>query len=180
MGLPKSQLEIQGQPILQYLLDQFHWPGPTLLVTSPGRQNPPAAAHFTREVSDPTPDQGPLRGLLTALEHSSTPLLLACTTDMPLVRPNHLHWLLGQYSSHPDSLGLFIQPSAGPIEPFPSLFHTAAAPSITNQLQQSRRSVHGLARLSQFTTLPSPADWNSQVWTNLNNRNDLHQFLNSL
>jgi len=145
MGLPKSHLEIHGQPILQYLLNQFRWPGPTLLVTSPGRQNPPAASLFGREVSDPIPDQGPLRGLLTTLEHSTTPLVLACTTDMPLVRPMHLHWLLDQFSSHSQSLGLMIQTQAGRIEPFPSLFHTSAANPIAQQLQQVRRSVHGLA-----------------------------------
>jgi len=177
MGLPKSHLEIHGQPILQYLLQQFRWTGPTLLVTSPGRQNPPAASFFDREVSDPIPDQGPLRGLLTALEHSTTPMVIACTTDMPLVRSMHLHWLLDQFSSHSQSLGLMIQPQAGRIEPFPSLFHTSAAYPIAQQLQQSRRSVHGLARISHFTILPAPAEWGSTVWTNLNNRKDLQEFL---
>jgi molybdopterin-guanine dinucleotide biosynthesis protein A len=180
MGLPKSHLEIHGQPILQYLLRRFQWPGPTLLVTSPGRQNPPAASEFNLEVADPIPDQGPLRGLLTALEHSSTPWVLACTTDMPLVQPLHLHWLLEQSSSHPDSLGLMIQPQAGQIEPFPSLFHTSATDPIAQQLLQSRRSVHGLARLSGFSVVSAPAEWDSKVWTNLNNRNDLHQFLDTL
>lgn len=180
MGLPKSLLEIRRQPILAWLLDQFQWPGPTLLVTSPGRQNPPAASRFDREACDPIPDQGPLRGLLTALENSTTPLVLACTADMPMVRSIHLYSLLELIPQHPNSLGLMVQSSTGQIEPFPSLFRKDAAGPIARQLQQSRRSVQGLTQLQDFAVIAAPDQWDSTVWTNLNNRRDLQEFLDRL
>src|SRR5438552_17571218 len=70
MGKPKALLEINGRPILAYLLEQFAWPGPTLLVTAPGREKPPGHELFSREVVDPVAGEGPLRGILTALEGS--------------------------------------------------------------------------------------------------------------
>src|ERR1700722_14126455 len=77
MGLPKSHLKYKEQPILKWLLRQIQWPGPTLLVTAPGVAHPPAAELFDREAVDPVDGLGPLRGLLTALEQSSTPIVAA-------------------------------------------------------------------------------------------------------
>ena len=68
MGQPKGLLTLKGQPILDYLLDALAWPGPTLLVTAPGREHPPGWERFDNEAADPESGGGPLRGVLTALE----------------------------------------------------------------------------------------------------------------
>ena len=86
MGMPKAHLTIDGRPILDYLLDEIPWPGPTMLVTAPGREHPPGWKRFTHEVTDPAARQQPLRGVLTALENLATPLLLILTVDMPAIR----------------------------------------------------------------------------------------------
>src|SRR5436305_504355 len=83
MGRPKANIQLRGRPILEYLLDQFVWPGPTLLVTAPGHEKPPGWERFDREVSDPVAGSGPLRGVMTALESISTPLVAIVTVDMP-------------------------------------------------------------------------------------------------
>src|SRR2546430_17661938 len=67
MGKPKAWLEFNGKPILEHLLDRWRWPGETILITSPSRENPPGSLRFNREIIDAVPDQGPLRGMLTAL-----------------------------------------------------------------------------------------------------------------
>src|SRR3954467_6767125 len=72
MGKPKGGLLIDDRPILEYLLDRFRWPGPTLLVTAPGREHPPGCQRFDLEAVDPVSDAGPLRGILTALENATT------------------------------------------------------------------------------------------------------------
>src|SRR5690242_5929498 len=106
MGKPKALLHVRGQPILQYLLARFRWPGPTLLVTAPSRERPPACERFDREVVDPVPGQGPLRGVLTALDSIATETLVVATVDMPEVSPAQLQWLLEQLDQHPASLGV--------------------------------------------------------------------------
>jgi hypothetical protein len=51
-GCPKAEIRIEGRPILEHLLDAIRWPGPTMLVTAPGREHPPANERFDREVVD--------------------------------------------------------------------------------------------------------------------------------
>jgi|GEM_PF-3070246 len=100
MGSPKTHLQICGRPILEYLLNVIQWPGPRMLVTAPGRQHPPGCERFDREVCDPTA-AGPLRGILTALENMATDHLLVITADMPVIRTEHLCWLLQELSGLP-------------------------------------------------------------------------------
>jgi molybdopterin-guanine dinucleotide biosynthesis protein A len=59
MGGPKGVLALDGRPILERLLDRLDWPGPTLLVTAPGREHPPGWRRFTNEVTDPVAGEGP-------------------------------------------------------------------------------------------------------------------------
>jgi molybdopterin-guanine dinucleotide biosynthesis protein A len=62
MGKAKALLRIGNQPILTYLLERFAWRGPTMLVSSPGREHPPGAEEFDVEVVDPVEGMGPVRG----------------------------------------------------------------------------------------------------------------------
>src|SRR5918993_4259845 len=96
MGRPKAELQVAGVPILRHLLRRFDWPGPTLLVTAPGRERPTGHEAFTREVSDPSPGHGPLRGILTAIEHARTPSLVVVAVDMPFVARDQLAWLAAE------------------------------------------------------------------------------------
>ena len=87
MGFAKGELNIDGRPILSHLLERFAWPGWTLLVTAPGREHPSGWEGFTREVSDPEAGQGPLRGVLTALEQARMPGSPSKTTGFPTFTP---------------------------------------------------------------------------------------------
>src|SRR5438105_10503881 len=105
MRKPKGLLDVRGQPILGYLLDRMRWPGPTMLVTAPGRQRPPGWERFGCEVVDPVAGQGPLRGVLTALESTRTETIVVATVDMPEIGLAQLEWLVGQLWAHPAALG---------------------------------------------------------------------------
>ena len=181
MGGPKGEIRIGGQPILSYLLDRFSWPGPILLVTAPGREHPPAWERFDREVVDPVSDQGPLRGILTALENLKTPLLLVATLDMPGVQRSQLLWLLDEMRKSPKRLGLMLRRSEGKtIEPFPSVFRTDARDTINRRIQSGRLSVQKLVEEKSFETVVAPASWDPQIWANLNVPADLTNFTNSM
>lgn len=173
MGQPKSALQIHGQPILRFLLDWFQWPGPTMVVTAPGREHPPGCESFDLEAVDPESGQGPLRGILTALQNSPTSAVIVTTVDMPCVHPLQLHWLCEQSGD-----GVMIQ-NGSRIEPFPSLFRTPAATVIEEQLKRHRRSVHGLATLPGFRTIAAPQDWPADWMTNLNTPDEYRAFIDS-
>jgi molybdopterin-guanine dinucleotide biosynthesis protein A len=180
MGIPKAQIHLHGQPILEHLLLRFNWPGPTLLVTAPGREHPPGAASFSREVIDPLPAQGPLRGLLTALENAQTDQTIVATVDMPAITSTHLNHLITLLDQHPAFDAVMLRRSDAPadsLEPFPSIYRTSATPIVRAQLQSGHPSMHALARHPRIKVLPAPADWPPLVWTNLNHPSELEDYL---
>jgi molybdopterin-guanine dinucleotide biosynthesis protein A len=171
MGKPKSLLEVRGRPILAYLLDRFAWPGPTMLVTSPGREHPPGADRLNREVTDPVADEGPLRGVLTALEACHTELLIVTTVDMPGIGREQLEWLLEalrDYRPH----GAVMLRRGEMIEPFPLALDKDWVDIVTDQLDRGTRSVHSLAGHTLAQVLDAPSDWSPDDWVNLNRPDD--------
>jgi molybdopterin-guanine dinucleotide biosynthesis protein A len=179
MGMPKAQLELEGKPILQWLLDQLQWPGPTLLVTAPAVVDPPGSQLFDRTAVDPVDGAGPLRGVLSALEHLDTPLAAIITVDMPRIEKRHLAWLVESLLSSGDSLGVMCRVRVGQeqrIESFPCVLRAQAAECVAARLASGRSSVQGLCDMPRFCALDAPADWPAETWTNLNHRDDLAAF----
>ena len=168
MGKPKALLKIGDQPILSYLIERFEWEGPTMLVTSPGREKPPGAEGFDVEVIDPVEGMGPVQGVLTALENAQTKTVLMASVDMPLVGREHLLWLVDQLG---DSCGLMIK-RENQIEPFPSIFR-----KVRHEMVPSMRS---FASIEGFAVLSAPTAWPDDIWTNLNEPGDLAALQNSI
>src|SRR3954470_4169097 len=100
MGRAKAELVIAGKPILVHLLDQIAWQGETMLVTAPGREHSPGCERFDREVVDPVAGEGPLRGVLTAMESLETECAILLSVDMPGIGARQLHWLLHSLDHH--------------------------------------------------------------------------------
>jgi molybdopterin-guanine dinucleotide biosynthesis protein A len=174
MGTPKGHLTLAGHPILEYLLRRFAWPGPTLLVTAPGRENPPGHDAFTREAVDPIAGQGPLRGILTALNVADG-IVITTTVDMPGLLPTHILWLLDRLAERPSLAALMLR-HGHRIEPFPAVFRPSAADPIRSRLDTGRLSVHALLDHPTFATIDAPADWPDETWTNLNRPEDVEAF----
>ncbi|HWE02572.1 MAG TPA: molybdenum cofactor guanylyltransferase [Tepidisphaeraceae bacterium] len=179
MGGPKGRLTLAGQPILEYLLDRLVWAGPTMLITAPGREHPPGWRRFHREISDPASGGGPLRGILTALEHLQSPYLIVLTIDMPGVRLPHCAWLLHALHNDSPRLGVMSRRrilNEVQIEPFPCALRLDAISAVAGRLSQEKRSVQGLLSDPGFVAVDPPGDWPNEVWTNLNAPEDLERF----
>ena len=176
MGLPKGELRIGEQPILQYLLSKWNWPGPTLLVTAPDREHPPAYELFDREVTDPIAGEGPLRGIVTALENCAiADAIIVATCDMPLVTRDMLDHLIAQLLNDADLFGVMTR-RGDDVEPFPFAIRPIALELLQTRLAAGARSLHSLAKLDQFHLFPAPAGWSDRVWTNLNHPGDLKRW----
>lgn len=172
MGFAKAELRLHGRPIFQVLFEQFAWPGPTLLVTAPGREHPNGCELFTQELVDPAAGQGPLRGLLTALENSPAETLVVAAVDMPFVGHEQMRWLAESIGQRPDTLGLMLR-RGNNVEPLPSAFRPGAIPHVRRRLESGRRSLHGLLEEPGFVVVDVPADWPARTWANLNSPDDL-------
>jgi molybdopterin-guanine dinucleotide biosynthesis protein A len=184
MGRPKAELRVGDRPILEYLLRRFTWDGPTMLVTAPGRERPSGGEKFDREVSDPPGAKvGPMRGVLTALQHAATPHVIITPLDMPLVRREQFDILLGALRDRPEVSGVMwrrLVDQSDEIEPFPCALRSGAAETISRQLELHRRSMRALAHLPQFMTIELPVEIPDEVWTNLNEPEDAERFLHDV
>ena len=175
MGRPKGELRVWDVSILEYLLERWKWDGPTILVTAPGREHPPGWERFDREVRDAASGEGPLRGIVTALENcADAERLVVATCDMPLVTRQMLD---GVVEGLIGSIGVMMRRSDA-IEPFPMALRAGALNVLKDRLARGERSLQSLASQSGFTCIDAPAD--PSVWTNLNNPDDYQRFTASL
>ena len=179
MGRAKGLLTIAGRPILSHILKSSRWLGPTLLVTSPGRENPPGAEKFDAQAVDPLAGLGPMRGVLTALEHATTDCVLVVPVDMPAVGSVALQWLGAALLQRTEASIVFLKRKSGEddlIEPLPAGFRQSAADMLRERLREGRRSLHGLAGEARVQTIECPADWPAETWTNLNFPDDVARY----
>lgn len=177
MGEPKSELRINNQPILEFLLNRWKWSDPTLLVTAPGRQHPAGWQAFDREVVDEIPRQGPLRGIVTALENSlHAQALIVATCDMPLVTRAMLDHLVATLEANEHALAVMAK-HEDQVEPFPIIMRASMIEQLNERLRSADRSIHSLAGIERVMVIDAPPDWDARVWTNLNSPDDYRSFI---
>lgn len=182
MGQPKAELKIATKPMLTYLLERFSWNGPTLLVIAPGQRLPPGADLFDTVATDAVSGEGPLHGVLTALEDAKTEFVLVATVDMPAIGPEHLHHIHSLLRARPqrDAVMLHQHAEPGAVEPFPSAYRRRRSAGIIRaQFEAGMRAVRNLRKLSCVDVLPAPLTWQPSVWFNLNVPSDVDVFLGS-
>ena len=110
----------------------------------------------TTFLPDEIPGAGPAGGLLTALRHSSGPiLLLAC--DMPALTADALRWLRERAALSPHTPGIAAV-QGEQVEPLFALYRPACLPALEQRLAAGRRSLQGLlaALPFVFTEVPAP------------------------
>jgi molybdopterin-guanine dinucleotide biosynthesis protein A len=183
MGRAKGLLSLDGQPIVERLLDRLAWAGATILVTAPGRERPPGWQRFDLEVVDPVDGQGPLRGLLTAIEAAQTSEIVAVAIDMPGLTSAPLLWMVERLLHTPRAAVVMVErmTSRGlQIEPLPMALRTDdALPLIKRKLSVGQLALSGLAEEPRFVVERCPPDWPDQFWTNLNHPNDVSAYLST-
>jgi molybdopterin-guanine dinucleotide biosynthesis protein A len=180
MGSPKSLLRVGKTPILEFLMERLAWPGPTLLITSPGREEPPGADRFEREACDAVADEGPLRGVYTALTHATTPVLVVVGVDMPAVTLDDLAWFVKELAARPAAAGVMTARD-GQIEPLPCALRPALALGlVSDHLAGGRRSLHGLAKDGEIKLVDAAGALPERAWTNVNTPGDWERFLAGL
>jgi molybdenum cofactor guanylyltransferase len=178
MGTPKSLLQLDNKPISAWLLDRIAWPGPTMLVTSPALPHPPGADSFAQCAVDPQDGQGPLRGILTALENLSTEMMVVIPVDMPNIQRHQLAWMLEMLVPRQAVHGIMCRVGSADqdIEPFPSAYRAGAKDAVVRRIATGRRSMRQLFSQPNFLTVVAPKDWPPETWTNLNDPESLRLF----
>ncbi len=137
-----------------------------------GREQPAGwEAPSAMFMPDDTPANGPLGGLLTAL-NATTGDALALAADMPLLSPDALFLLLATSDQYPDNDGIVFLKEKEP-EPLCAIYRRTAIPIINQRLELGKRSMKGLIDTGNFLLIPLP-DILSDALTNINTPEELH------
>jgi molybdopterin-guanine dinucleotide biosynthesis protein A len=180
LGQAKALLRLHGMPILAYLHGRLVWPGPTLLVTAPGREAPPGKELFSTEVSDPVAGQGPLRGVQTALEAAVTLYVVVMPVDMPGVTAGALAWLVARLIERPEAALAMVERTQGgrrQIEPMPAAFNVASAlPLVRRQLENGCPALRDLVECPGAAIFSAPYFLPPDFWVNLNYPEDVKSY----
>ncbi len=96
LGMGKTSLSIGGEPVLSRIIAVLAGIFPHILLV--GQERNHGLAEFTgarvRAVHDLLPGKGPLGGIYTALEYSTTSYVFVMACDMPYPRPELIRRLL--------------------------------------------------------------------------------------
>lgn len=142
MGQDKALLQLKGQSLLAHMQQLALDSGAAEVLIS--RNQPGFIAD-----AESAQAQGPLAGILAALQHCSSSQLLVLPIDTPLLNPASLRQLLQQANG---SAGYFAD------SPLPCVLPVSPALSslINAQLQSGQRSVKTLLSRLNALALPAP------------------------
>ena len=172
MGRDKAQLEWRGASLLQHACANALRATERVLVV--GRERPADWPFESVEfLLDEIADLGPLGGLQTVLEFAlrhDIDHVLALACDLPLVDENALRWLMQQAETRDLFHGLTTTRD-GEIEPLFSVYSVSCLPLLHRQMEENRRSMHGLIECGDFEYLEMPPEIASQL-LNINTPDD--------
>ena len=142
MGRDKALLQLNGQSLLAHMQQLALNSGATEVLISRNQPGFIADAESAQQ-------QGPLAGILAALQHCSGSQLLVLPVDTPLLTVTSLQRLL----QHANGAACYFSDN-----PLPCVLPVtqALSPLISAQLRTGQRSVHALLRLLNAKSLAAP------------------------
>lgn len=153
MGRDKATLDAGDGPLLERSARLGLDLGLPVLVV--GRAQPDGWPLPTvRFATDREPKQGPLGGLVTALELASPILAIAC--DLPRLDAECLRWLRDESARAPLADGL-ITSDAGGIEPLFACYTAHCLTTARAHLAAGQRAMHRLIEAGDFRRVAIPA-----------------------
>ncbi|MCS7033973.1 MAG: NTP transferase domain-containing protein [Phycisphaerae bacterium] len=175
LGCLKTRLELSGRGILLDLIDRLDWPGPTVLVGHPDHPNPAGAYRFDQVVFDVEAAQGPMAGVLSAIEVCKTDGICVVGVDMVHLRRIHLERLLRAAFQRTATVAMWTTCSAGRrrIQPLPCWISQAAFAGVREYYRVGGRSLRGLLGLPGSRELAAPLDWPVNVFDGINTLREL-------
>lgn len=146
-----------------------------------GRSSHPELPTSVRFLPDTLPNQGPLGGIITALQVTQGPVLaLAC--DLPELRREALAWLIQSWEQAEKAENIEILVAAHPqtnntpssLEPLFAVYSPACLPTAQQLLLAGKRSLHGLVQHSRWKEALLPPELAAQLH-NVNTPDDLQR-----
>ncbi len=170
MGREKGSMKIGKRMMYEYPLAILESVCDEILISScqplPGQSAHPTVCDQVREI-------GPIGGIHTCLEHSSTDLNIVLSYDMPMVNEGLLHYLIEQrqdwdmlvpamHTKHP--------------EPLCALYRKSMTGIFGKMIEEKRYAVHQLIPMVSSLVLnikPEMEFYHPDLFLNINRKEDL-------
>ncbi len=151
MGQDKVALEIGGEPLLRRVVRRLQAALSEVLVVGP--EHLAALVPGVRVAPDRVAHRGPLGGLATALELTSTPRVFVIACDMPFVEPRLVR-AMARLAAQPPPVDALLLRSPTGLEYLHAVYATACLPLIEMVLAGEDRSLHHLVSRLSMREMP--------------------------
>jgi molybdenum cofactor guanylyltransferase len=164
MGRDKGLLPIGGKPMIQHIVERLAPRFDEVLISG----GTPDTYRFlgVAVVPDAVPDQGPLGGLLSALQAARNPLCLVIACDMPSVSLDLVERMLAEA----EGVDAVVPTTEGQVEPLCAAYRKAVIPWVREALARGERGVYRiydqhrvrfveLGRAQQLVNINTPDEW---------------------
>ncbi len=160
MGTNKSLLHFQGETLAERGLRKLHQVCAEVAIAG----GVPALAPYGRIVPDLYPGQGPLGGIVSALEQTTTERNLFLAVDMPVLPVDALRALL---TAAGDPALVTLSQAGGQLQPLCGVYSRRALPVLRAELLKGNRKVRAAVEATgsfRYWKAPEPA-WFTNVNT---------------
>jgi molybdopterin-guanine dinucleotide biosynthesis protein A len=174
MGKDKALLEFGGVPMLVRMTNMLETVVSAVAVVGPAYRY---SSLGLRIIEDKWPSAGPLGGIITALESSSTAWNFICACDLPFVTEDWIGWLISRALN--STVQAIVPKSDQQVEPLAAMYHRDCARKFFTDFERGTRSVRAAVQ-SVFIEYVTPAQWsgiqhaNTVLW-NVNTRSDFQE-----
>jgi molybdenum cofactor guanylyltransferase len=110
MGRDKAFVGIDGEPMVRRVVRALRRAGAEEVVAVGGDETALLAEDLDRFLPDTHPGEGPLGGVLVALDAAATPMVVVVACDMPDLSVEAVHALVAALGAHPAAAAAVAEP----------------------------------------------------------------------
>lgn len=168
MGTDKGLLSLNGKLFIEHIYDALKPLCKEIIVITANEEYKKLGFSC---IEDIIPNKGPVGGIYTALQNTSTELNFIVSVDAPLVTTNFFEWLL---SCHLAENNLTQPKSEDKIYPLTAIYNKNAKETFEKNLFENKLRVKEVIQQLKCETIEVPLQWKSQL-TNINTREEYEQ-----
>lgn len=152
-GSDKARALLHGKPLILHVAEALrpYASSVTAVADVAGKYEDLAL----QTIADDNPHQGPLGGLLAALNHAPSPWLLLASCDFAGLQASWIESLFAHRCDGAEAVAF----KSDRWQPLPGLYHRSILPSVEALLKSPRPSLQLLLASSPAVALAPPADW---------------------
>ena len=172
MGFNKAEAEVNGESMLNRMIEKLHEVTSTIFVSSGSITYPDI---FLPQIHDEFPDCGPLGGIYSTLKASTSMLNLIVSCDIPLISVSLLKYIVSKAEESEALLTLPVD-STGQQQILCAVYHKDIVPILKQQIdadQFKMKSILDLVPVEYITISKEHPLFNEYAFTNVNTTSTL-------